>query len=210
MHRQDRSGFNMAHVIDLGEPQARDALRPATTAKQSLIGLPREELARTLAEAGIAQKQARMRASQLWHWLYVRGVSDFDDMANVSKDLRADLDQHFTIARPEIVDEQVSDDGTRKWLFRFPPRGAGRPVEVETVYIPEEGRGTLCVSSQVGCTLTCSFCHTGTQKLVRNLTAEEILAQLAGGARPPGRFSRCADAPGRASSRPKAARSPTW
>jgi 23S rRNA (adenine2503-C2)-methyltransferase len=88
------------------------------------------------------------------------------------------LAQHFTIARPEVVEEQISQDGTRKWLFRFPPRGAGRPVEIESVYIPEEGRGTLCVSSQVGCTLTCSFCHTGTQKLVRNLTSEEILAQL--------------------------------
>jgi 23S rRNA (adenine2503-C2)-methyltransferase len=82
------------------------------------------------------------------------------------------------MARPEIVEEQISNDGTRKWLMRFPPRGAGRPVEVETVYIPEEGRGTLCISSQVGCTLTCTFCHTGTQKLVRNLTAEEILSQL--------------------------------
>jgi 23S rRNA (adenine2503-C2)-methyltransferase len=177
-HRQDRSGFNMAHVIDLGEPQARDALRPATTARQSLIGLPREELARTLTEAGIAPRQARMRASQLWHWLYVRGVSDFSQMANISKELRAELDSKFTIARPEVTAEQVSEDGTRKWLIRFPSRGAGKPVEVETVYIPEEGRGTLCVSSQVGCTLTCSFCHTGTQKLVRNLTAEEILSQL--------------------------------
>ena len=119
-----------------------------------------------------------MRAQQLWHWLYVRGVSDFAQMFNISKELRAALDLHFTIARPEIVEEQVSNDGTRKWLFRFPPRGAGRPVEIETVYIPEEGRGTLCISSQVGCTLTCSFCHTGTQKLVRNLTAEEILTQL--------------------------------
>ena len=99
-------------------------------------------------------------------------------MTNISKDLRETLKQHFTIARPEIVEEQISNDGTRKWLFRFPPRGAGRPVEIETVYIPEEGRGTLCISSQVGCTLTCSFCHTGTQQLVRNLTAEEILAQL--------------------------------
>ncbi|HTN98624.1 MAG TPA: 23S rRNA (adenine(2503)-C(2))-methyltransferase RlmN, partial [Nordella sp.] len=106
------------------------------------------------------------------------GVSDFDHMTNVSKDMREVLKQHFTIARPEIVEEQISTDGTRKWLLRFPPRGAGRPVEIETVYIPEEGRGTLCVSSQVGCTLTCSFCHTGTQKLVRNLTAEEILSQL--------------------------------
>ena len=119
-----------------------------------------------------------MRAQQLWHWLYVRGVSDFSEMFNISKDLRAELDRHFSIARPEIVEEQISADGTRKWLFRFPPRGAGRPVEIETVYIPEEGRGTLCISSQVGCTLTCSFCHTGTQKLVRNLTAEEILTQL--------------------------------
>ena len=111
-------------------------------------------------------------------------------MFNISKDLRAELDKHFTVARPEIVEEQISSDGTRKWLFRFPPRGAGRPVEIETVYIPEEGRGTLCISSQVGCTLTCSFCHTGTQKLVRNLTAEEILAQLAHRARPARRFPR--------------------
>ncbi|MCL4159820.1 UNVERIFIED_CONTAM: hypothetical protein GTU68_013668 [Idotea baltica] len=119
-----------------------------------------------------------MRSSQLWHWLYVRGVSDFAHMTNIAKDLRQKLAEAFTIARPEIVTEQISVDGTRKWLFRFPPRGAGRPVEVETVYIPEEGRGTLCVSSQVGCTLTCTFCHTGTQKLVRNLTAEEVLSQI--------------------------------
>jgi 23S rRNA (adenine2503-C2)-methyltransferase len=119
-----------------------------------------------------------MRAEQLWHWLYVRGASDFSAMFNISKELRAALDRHFSIARPEIVEEQISSDGTRKWLLRFPARGAGRPVEIETVYIPEEGRGTLCLSSQVGCTLTCSFCHTGTQTLVRNLTAGEILAQL--------------------------------
>jgi 23S rRNA (adenine2503-C2)-methyltransferase len=99
-------------------------------------------------------------------------------MTNVAKDLRGTLGEAYTLARPEIVAEQISRDGTRKWLMRFPPRGAGRPVEIETVYIPEEGRGTLCVSSQVGCTLTCSFCHTGTQKLVRNLTPEEILAQV--------------------------------
>ncbi|TIQ61630.1 MAG: 23S rRNA (adenine(2503)-C(2))-methyltransferase RlmN, partial [Mesorhizobium sp.] len=86
--------------------------------------------------------------------MYVRGVSDFAHMFNISKDLRAELDKHFTVARPDIVEEQISSDGTRKWLFRFPPRGAGRPVEIETVYIPEEGRGTLCISSQVGCTLT--------------------------------------------------------
>lgn len=148
------------------------------TEKPSLIGLLREEMAKALVEKGVPERQVKMRVSQLWHWLYVRGVSDFDEMTNVSKDMREMLKQHFTIARPEIVEEQVSNDGTRKWLLRFPPRGAGRPVEIETVYIPEEGRGTLCISSQVGCTLTCSFCHTGTQKLVRNLTAEEILSQL--------------------------------
>lgn len=146
--------------------------------KPSLIGLTREEMGAALKEKGVADKQVKMRVSQLWNWIYVRGVSDFDAMANVSKDMREMLKAHFTIARPEIVEEQVSNDGTRKWLLRFPPRGAGRPVEVETVYIPEEGRGTLCVSSQVGCSLTCSFCHTGTQRLVRNLTAEEILSQL--------------------------------
>ena len=146
--------------------------------KPSLIGLSREQMADALREKGVPEKQIKMRVSQLWNWIYVRGVSDFDHMANISKDMRETLKQHFTIARPEIVEEQVSNDGTRKWLLRFPPRGAGRPVEVETVYIPEEGRGTLCISSQVGCSLTCSFCHTGTQRLVRNLTAEEILSQL--------------------------------
>lgn len=146
--------------------------------KPSLIGLTREQMGAALAEKGVPQKQVRMRVSQLWHWLYIRGVSDFDAMTNVAKDMREMLKAHFTISRPEVVEEQVSNDGTRKWLLRYPPRGAGRPVEVETVYIPEEGRGTLCISSQVGCSLTCSFCHTGTQRLVRNLTAEEILGQL--------------------------------
>ncbi|MEI2299010.1 23S rRNA (adenine(2503)-C(2))-methyltransferase RlmN [Ensifer sp. MJa1] len=158
-----------------GAPQVRVAPQAE---KPSLIGLLREDMAKALVEKGIPERQVKMRVSQLWHWLYVRGVSDFDHMTNVSKDMREMLKEHFTIARPEIVEEQISGDGTRKWLLRFPARGAGRPVEIETVYIPEEGRGTLCISSQVGCTLTCSFCHTGTQKLVRNLTAEEILAQL--------------------------------
>ena len=163
---------------DAPVPRVRRALGPSRQ-KPSLIGLTRAELAEALVAAGIVpERQAKMRAQQLWHWIYVRGVTDFAGMSNISKDLRAELDEHFTVARPEIVEEQISADGTRKWLFRFPPRGAGRPVEIETVYIPEEGRGTLCVSSQVGCTLTCSFCHTGTQKLVRNLTAEEILAQM--------------------------------
>ncbi|MCV3767355.1 MULTISPECIES: 23S rRNA (adenine(2503)-C(2))-methyltransferase RlmN [unclassified Rhizobium] len=146
--------------------------------RPSLIGLTREELAEALVEKGVPQRQAKMRVQQVWHWLYIRGISDFDHMLNVSKDLRQLLKTHFTIARPEIVEEQISNDGTRKWLLRFPPRGAGRPVEVETVYIPEEGRGTLCISSQVGCSLTCDFCHTGTQRLVRNLTSEEIISQL--------------------------------
>ncbi|MGF7157008.1 23S rRNA (adenine(2503)-C(2))-methyltransferase RlmN [Bartonella heixiaziensis] len=146
--------------------------------KPSLIGLLQDEMVEALKAIGVPERQTRMRVRQLWHWLYVRGVSNFDEMLNISKQMQEMLKSHFSIARPEIVAEQISKDGTRKWLLRFPARGAGRPVEVETVYIPEEGRGTLCLSSQVGCTLTCSFCHTGTQVLVRNLTAEEILAQL--------------------------------
>ncbi|MBB4104012.1 23S rRNA (adenine(2503)-C(2))-methyltransferase RlmN [Allorhizobium borbori] len=154
------------------------AVTYASGEKPMLIGLSREEMGALLREKGVPERQIKMRVAQIWNWLYVRGVSDFDAMTNVARDMRDMLARHFTIARPEIVEEQVSNDGTRKWLLRFPPRGAGRPVEIETVYIPDEGRGTLCVSSQVGCTLTCSFCHTGTQKLVRNLTAEEILSQL--------------------------------
>jgi 23S rRNA (adenine2503-C2)-methyltransferase len=144
----------------------------------SLIGQSREDLAGNLRAAGVPDRQIRMRVAQIWNWLYTRGATDFDMMTNMSKGLRADLASRYTLKRPEMVDEQVSADGTRKWLFRFPPRGAGRPVEIETVYIPEEGRGTLCLSSQVGCTLACTFCHTGTQKLVRNLTAEEIVSQI--------------------------------
>lgn len=139
----------MTLSFDLTTDSARDALRAraAQPEKQSLIGLTRIELAETLVASGaVPERQAKMRAQQLWHWMYVRGVSDFAGMFNISKDLRAELDKHFTVARPEIVEEQISADGTRKWLFRFPPRGAGRPVEIETVYIPEEGRGTLCIS----------------------------------------------------------------
>jgi 23S rRNA (adenine2503-C2)-methyltransferase len=141
--------------------QPMPGAKPYVDSPASLIGLSREEMAAALIDKGVPERQVKMRVQQIWHWLYVRGISDFDDMLNVSKDLRALLKANFTIARPEIVEEQISNDGTRKWLLRFPPRGAGRPVEVETVYIPEEGRGTLCVSSQVGCTLTCDFCHTG-------------------------------------------------
>ncbi len=146
--------------------------------KPNLIGLSREELADTLIEIGIPAKQSRMRASQIWQWVYWYGHDNFSAMSNIAKPLRAKLDENFTLERPELVEELISQDGTRKWLFRFPPRGAGKPVEVETVYIPESDRGTLCLSSQVGCTLNCTFCHTGTQTLVRNLTAEEIVMQL--------------------------------
>ncbi|QBK32067.1 23S rRNA (adenine(2503)-C(2))-methyltransferase RlmN [Roseitalea porphyridii] len=172
----------MAATLDMRDDTVRAALSAAQTARvderPSLVGLTREGLGDALREIGVPDRQIRMRVSQLWHWLYVRGVGEFAAMSNVSKDLKTALAERFTIAGPEIVEEQVSADGTRKWLLRFPPRGAGRPVEVETVYIPEEGRGTLCVSSQVGCTLTCTFCHTGTQRLVRNLTAGEIVAQV--------------------------------
>ncbi len=147
--------------------------------KPSLIGLSRPELAQALATIGVPAAQRKMRVQQIWHWLYVRGVTDFSAMTSVSKDLRAALDRHFTLARPEVVAEQVSVDGTRKWLLRLPGERTGeRPHEVECVYIPEADRGTLCVSSQVGCTLTCTFCHTGTQRLVRNLTAGEIVGQV--------------------------------
>jgi 23S rRNA (adenine2503-C2)-methyltransferase len=157
------------------------AVRPAAASRPSLIGLGKPALAAALTENGIASdKEARMRANQLWNWLYVNGVTDFDRMTNVAKPVRQKLSDAFILDRPEIVSEQVSSDGTRKWLFRFrdPANPNMPPVEVETVYIPEQDRGTLCVSSQVGCTLTCSFCHTGTQKLVRNLTAGEILGQV--------------------------------
>ena len=146
--------------------------------KKSLIGLSRSQLKEELQAIGVPENQAKMRVHQIWHWLYVRGVTDFDEMLNLGKELRAKLDQFYLITHPEIVEEQVSKDGTRKWLLRFPPRGAGAPVEIETVYIPETDRGTLCVSSQVGCSLTCTFCHTGTQKMVRNLQADEILGQI--------------------------------
>ncbi len=144
-----------------------------------LIGLSREEIAEDLKALDVPDKALRMRASQLWNWLYIRGARDFDEMTNISKDLRQRLKGYFSIARPEIVSEQVSVDGTRKWLLRLAPARPGeRGPEVEAVYIPEQRRGTLCISSQVGCTLTCTFCHTGTQRLVRNLTAGEIVDQI--------------------------------
>ncbi|WP_424966368.1 MULTISPECIES: 23S rRNA (adenine(2503)-C(2))-methyltransferase RlmN [unclassified Dinoroseobacter] len=140
---------------------------------RNLVGLTRPELAEALRSAGTPEKQVKMRVNQVWAWIYERGVRDFADMTNLSKPYRALLAEHFTVAVPEVVSRHVSSDGTRKYLVRI----AGGH-EVEVVYIPEEDRGTLCVSSQVGCTLTCSFCHTGTQKLVRNLTAGEIVGQI--------------------------------
>ena len=152
--------------------------RYVAPAKPSLVGLPRAALGEALAASGVKPAQQRMRIQQVWHWLYVRGVRDFDEMTSVSKELRAELKQRFTLDRPEVAAEQISSDGTRKWLIALPGEIAGRPHEVECVYIPETDRGTLCISSQVGCTLNCSFCHTGTQRLVRNLTAAEIAAQV--------------------------------
>jgi 23S rRNA (adenine2503-C2)-methyltransferase len=148
-------------------------------AKPSLIGFSREELAAMLGDIGVAPAQRKMRVQQLWHWMYVRGAQSFEAMTSISKDMRKELEQHFTVARPEVVAEQISNDGTRKWLLRLPSGDKlEKAHEVECVYIPETDRGTLCVSSQVGCTLNCSFCHTGTQRLVRNLTSGEIVGQI--------------------------------
>src|SRR4051812_43434297 len=145
----------------------------------SLVGLTRDELKDRLAGIGVPERELKMRTAQLWHWTSFRGITDFDEITNVGKALRARLAEAFTLDRPEVVSEQVSKDGTRKWLIRMPSTGPlDRGAEIECVYIPEVDRGTLCVSSQVGCTLTCSFCHTGTQRLVRNLTSQEIAAQL--------------------------------
>ena len=141
--------------------------------RTNIVGLTRDQLHDALVAAGTPERQAKMRVGQVWQWVYYWGVRDFAQMTNLSKDYRQLLADKFEITLPEIVSRQVSNDGTRKYLVRI----AGGH-EVEVVYIPEEGRGTLCVSSQVGCTLTCSFCHTGTQKLVRNLTPGEIVGQL--------------------------------
>lgn len=147
----------------------------------SLVGLTREELKARLIETGVPERESRMRSGQIWHWVNLRGAQDFAEMTNVGKALKAELARHFTLERPEVVSRQVSRDGTRKWLLRMAPTNPhehNRGAEIECVYIPGPDRGTLCVSSQVGCTLTCSFCHTGTQRLVRNLSAAEIVQQL--------------------------------
>ncbi|MDO8798852.1 23S rRNA (adenine(2503)-C(2))-methyltransferase RlmN [Phenylobacterium sp.] len=151
------------------------ATKPAAPVKPNLCGLTRKGLVETLIAADVVPApKARMRAGQMWRWIHHYGVTDFEAMTDIAKETRAVLAEAFSLARPEIVERQVSKDGTRKWLIRMAPG-----IEVETVYIPDVGRaGALCVSSQVGCTLNCTFCHTGTQALVRNLTAAEIVAQV--------------------------------
>ena len=150
-----------------------------STDKPSLAGLTRAGMSEALRGMGLPEREIRMRVSQLWHWVYFRGARGFPEMLNISKTMRGALDETFSLRLPEIVEEQISVDGTRKWLLRLAPVDAlDKGAEVECVYIPESDRGTLCVSSQVGCTLNCSFCHTGTQKLVRNLTTAEIVGQL--------------------------------
>ena len=159
----------MGVTLDLSRAPVAPAVKP------NLSGLTRKALAQALIDAEVVRPdKAKMRASQLWRWIHHYGATDFSAMTDVAKDTRAALEQAFTLARPEVVERQVSKDGTRKWLIRMAPG-----IEVETVYIPDVGRsGALCVSSQVGCTLNCTFCHTGTQALVRNLTAAEIVAQV--------------------------------
>jgi 23S rRNA (adenine2503-C2)-methyltransferase len=166
------------HEVATAAIEKRPLERYVAPARPSLVGLSRLALADALGTIGVPERQRRMRVQQIWHWLYVRGAESFDAMTTLSKELRVELTQHFTLARPEIAAEQVSVDGTRKWLLRLPGEVEGRPHDVECVYIPETDRGTLCVSSQVGCTLNCSFCHTGTQRLVRNLTPGEIVGQV--------------------------------
>jgi len=138
-----------------------------------LVGLNKAEMAAALVAAGVPEKQAKLRAKQVWHWIYHRGLTDFAGMTDIAKDTRALLAERFVVGRPEVTLQQVSTDGTRKWLLKTDDGN-----EYEMVFIPDADRGTLCVSSQVGCTLNCRFCHTGTMKLVRNLTAGEIVGQV--------------------------------
>jgi 23S rRNA (adenine2503-C2)-methyltransferase len=166
----------MAQSLDIAH---KPSTASPTQGRINLLGLSRAELGEALTAFGLPPRDIKMRVTQLWNGIYTRGLTDFADMTTLSKDLRAKFAEAFTLARPEIVTEQKSVDGTRKWLLRLSADKPGTPgPEVEAVYIPEEGRGTLCVSSQVGCTLACTFCHTGTQNLVRNLTAGEIVGQL--------------------------------
>ena len=153
-------------------PVARD-ITPREDGRVDLIGLPRQRIAELLADAGLEPKQAKLRAKQVFHWLYHRGATDFEAMTDIAKTMRPWLAERFVIGRPEVVEAQHSSDGTRKWLLR-----TADGHDFEMVFIPDADRGTLCVSSQVGCTLNCRFCHTGTMRLVRNLTPGEIVGQV--------------------------------
>ena len=177
------SYHNADRADDTGiAPSARQRNRlngPDRTGNNSLIGMTREDIATALVRLGVPKRQLAMRTSQLWRWVYNRGAKSFEGMTDIAGRLRERLSAAFTLERPEMVSQAVSADGTRKWLLRMAPWGPlGQRHDIETVYIPDGDRGTLCVSSQVGCTLSCTFCHTGTQRLVRNLTAGEIVSQL--------------------------------
>ena len=158
------------HIDPVPVPRA---LVPRSDGRIDLLGLSKMDLRMALETSQLEPKQAKLRAKQLWHWIYNRGVTEFSKMTDISKTMQPWLEQRFVISRPEVVEAQVSTDGTRKWLLR-----TADGHDFEMVFIPDETRGTLCVSSQVGCTLTCSFCHTGTMKLVRNLTPGEIVGQV--------------------------------
>ncbi|WP_343344494.1 23S rRNA (adenine(2503)-C(2))-methyltransferase RlmN [Sphingomicrobium sp. XHP0239] len=158
---------NTDPVVAGGRTAPDDGGRP------NLVGLPKDELRAALTDAGMAEKQAKLRAKQIWHWIYNRGATTFDEMTDIAKAQRPWLEEHFTIRRPDVVEAQVSTDGTRKWLLR-----THDGHDFEMVFIPDADRGTLCVSSQVGCTLNCTFCHTGTMRLVRNLEPYEIVGQV--------------------------------
>ena len=159
--------------VPVARPAAADGVTPRTDGRIDLVGLPRDRIAELLVDAGLEAKAARLRSKQVFHWIYHRGVSDFSAMTDIAKTMRPWLAERFVVGRPEVVEAQHSTDGTRKWLLR-----TADGHEFEMVFIPDADRGTLCVSSQVGCTLNCTFCHTGTMKLVRNLTAGEIVGQV--------------------------------
>jgi len=153
-------------------PVPRAALTRAD-GRRELVGLPRDAIRAALEEAGLEPRQAKLRAKQIWHWIYHRGASDFSAMTDIAKSQQPWMTERFVITRPEVVEAQVSTDGTRKWLLR-----THDGHDYEMVFIPDADRGTLCVSSQIGCTLNCTFCHTGTMKLVRNLDPAEIVGQV--------------------------------
>ena len=149
------------------------AITPRADGRIDLIGMSKDQLRATLADAGLELRQAKLRAKQIWHWIYNRGATDFTAMTDIAKAQHPWLTERFVIGRPQVIEAQVSTDGTRKWLLR-----SDDAQDYEMVFIPDADRGTLCVSSQVGCTLNCRFCHTGTMRLVRNLTAGEIVGQV--------------------------------